>query len=143
MLDAAVPLYAADCDSCRPLLRHARRGPAPPFLTWRVCSEFLRGSTRPRGSRSPWTINGAARILLTLMGLRGFRVLVAIPRRAGVLTRTLLGLSGVPSSALRDLHAAVLIRDHGIGRACSRDDVSRHFTFPMAVDPLRVSGSYR
>ena len=46
-----VLLYAADADSefrepCRRWIEDARRDPSPAFLTWNICYEFLRVSTR-------------------------------------------------------------------------------------------------
>ena len=40
-------------------------------------------------------------------------------------------------SAVHDAHAAILMREHGIGRICTRDTDFNQFPFLEVIDPLR------
>jgi len=53
----------------------------------------------------------------------------------------LLAISGVAShlagNLLHDAHTAILMREHGIGRICTRDTDSNQFPFLEVIDPLK------
>lgn len=142
LLDAATE-YSDFREPWRRLLERTRRDPAPAFLTWSVCYEFLRVSTYPRVLKSPWTTEAAVRFTLSLLGSLGFQMLVATLRHAAMLTRTVKELPDVRGSVFHDLHTAVLMLEHGISRVCTRDDDSCRFPFLTVVDPLSVSRYYR
>ena len=141
VFDTNVLVYAADrrsdmWRSCRRALDRARRGPAPAFLTWSVCYEFLRVTTHPRASRSPWSAEAAWEFLASLLASPGFELLVATPRHATVLAQTLSELPDLRGNAMHDVHTAVLMREHGVGRICTRDAGFHRFPFLTVVDPL-------
>lgn len=141
VFDTNVLLHAADEHSdlyapCRRRLDDARRDSAPGFLTWSVCYEFLRVSTHARAFRSPWTPSEAWSFITSLLDSPGFEVLVATPRHAAFLAQTLSELPDLRGSVLHDVHTAVLMREHGISRICTRDADFRRFPFLTVIDPL-------
>ena len=56
---------------------------------------------------------------------------------AAVLAQTLSELPDVSGNLCHDLHTAVLMREHGISRICTRDTDFHRFPFLTVVDPLR------
>ncbi len=134
-------MYAATEDSdlhlaCRRRLEEARRGPWPSFLTWSVCYEFLRVTTHPRVMTSPQRPAEAWRFLSELLKSPGIDLLTATERHAAVLAQTMAELPEIRGSLMRDLHTAVLMREHGVGRICTRDAGFRRFPFLRVIDPL-------
>ena len=141
LFDTNVLVYAANRDSafhlpCRRRLAEARRDPSPAFLTWSVCYEFLRVTTHPRALRSPWLAQDACRFVSDLLASPGFDLLVATPRHETVLARTLEELAELRGNVMHDLHTAVLMREHGVSRICTRDVDFRRFPFLTVIDPL-------
>ena len=142
VFDTNVLLHAADEHSdisapCRRRLDDARRDPAPAFLTWSICYEFLRVSTHARVFRSPWSAVAACGFISNLLASPEFEVLVATPRHAAVLAQTLAELPDLRGNVMHDVHTAVLMREHGISRICTRDTGFHRFPFLTVVDPLR------
>lgn len=142
VLDTNVLLYAVNGDSefqppCARLLEECRRDPTPTYLAWHVCYEFLRVATHRRVFPSPLTSDDALSFLRSLLDSPGFGVLRPTERHAGVLARTLSELPELRGNAAHDLHTAVLMREHGIGRICTRDTDFHRFPFLTVVDPLR------
>ena len=141
VFDTNVLVYAANRDSefhlpCRQRLDEARRDPAPAFLTWGICYEFLRVTTHRRVLESPWQPRDACRFVADLLPSPGFEVLVATARHAAVLAQTLSEVSDLRGNLMHDLHTAVLMREHGVSRICTRDQDFRRFPFLSVVDPL-------
>lgn len=141
VFDTNVLLHAADERSdlgvsCRKRLDDARGDSAPAFLTWNVCYEFLRVSTHARVFRSPWTSSAASSFIEHLLAAPGFEVLVATPRHSAVLAQTLAELPDLRGNVMHDLHTAVLMREHGVSRICTRDADFRHFPFLSVLDPI-------
>ena len=141
LFDTNVLVYAANKDStfhlpCRRRLAEAHRDPSPAFLTWNICYEFLRVTTHPRALQSPWRTRDAYRFVRNLLASPGFEILVAPPRHATVLEQTLSELSDLHGNVLHDVHTAVLMREHGISRICTRDADFRRFPFLTVIDPL-------
>ena len=142
VFDTNVLVYAVDEDSpfhepCRARILQARNDPAPSFLTWNICYEFLRVTTHPRASASPWTPREAWGFLDALLGASGFDLLVATQRHAAVLAQVMQELPDVGGNLFHDLHTAVLMREHGVSRICTRDTDFHRFPFLSVVDPLR------
>ena len=142
VFDTNVLVYAVDQDSpfhgpCRNSVLQAREDPSPAFLTWNVCYEFLRVTTHARASLSPWTPGGAWDFLEALLDSPGFDLLAPTQRHAAVLARTLTELPDIRGNLIHDLHTAVLMREHGITRICTRDTDFHRFPFLEVVDPLR------
>ncbi len=144
LFDTNVLVYAANRDStlhrpCRRRLGEARRDPSPAFLTWSVCYEFLRVATHPRVLPSPWKTRDACRFVSDLLASPGFDLLIATPRHQSVLAQTLSELPDLCGNVMHDVHTAVLMREHGISRICTRDTDYRRFPFLTVVDPLSAS----
>ena len=145
VFDTNVLLYAADensehGDPCRRWIEHARRDPTPAFLTWNICYEFLRVSTHRRVFRSPWSSAEARDFIGALLDSPGFELLLATRRHAPVLKQTVAELPDVRGNQMHDLHTAVLMREHGVSRICTRDTGFHRFPFLTVVDPLRGGG---
>ena len=142
VVDTNVLLYAADEDSefhapCRQRVEEWRRQPSPFFLTWGICYEFLRVSTHLRVFRQPWTAAAAQAFLNSLLAAPGLAVLRPTERHAAVLGQTLAEMPELRGNLMHDLHTAVLMREHGISRICTRDADFHRFPFLTIVDPLR------
>ena len=141
LFDTNVLVYAANRDSafhlpCRRRLAEARCDPSPAFLTWSVCYGFLRVTTHPRALRSPWLAQDACRFVSDLLASPGFDLLVATARHETVLARTLEESAELRGNAMHDLHTAVLMREHGVSRICTRDVDFHRFPFLTVFDPL-------
>lgn len=141
LFDTNILVYAANRDSvwhlsCRQRLEDALLGPSPVFLTWSICYEFLRVTTHPRVLQSPWGSWDTLRYVSDLLASPGFEVLTATPRHAAVLAQTLSELPELRGNLVHDLHTAVLMREHGVSRICTRDADFRRFPFLTVVDPL-------
>ena len=141
VFDTNVLIYAANEESAfhRPCRRHldqARQSAAPAFLTWHICYEFLRVSTHLRVLASPWSPQEAWRFIETLLASPGFELLRATDHHRAVLTQTLAELPDIRGNLFHDLHTAVLMREHGISRICTRDTDFQRFPFLDVVDPL-------
>lgn len=141
-VDTNVLLYAADQDAeahaaCRQRLNEWRVDPTPTFLTWNVCYEFLRVSTHPQVLRAPWHPSDAWRFLDVLLDSPGFALLRPTDRHQAVLAQTLSELPDVRGNLMHDLHTAVVMREHGVSRVCTRDTHFHRFPFLEVVDPLR------
>ena len=142
VFDTNILVYAVDKDSpfhdpCRASVLRAREDPSPSFLTWNVCYEFLRVTTHPRAPVSPWTAREAWGFLEALLKSPGFDLLLATQRHAAVLARTLKELPVVGGNLFHDLHTAVLMREHGVSRICTRNMDFHQFPFLTVIDPLR------
>lgn len=121
--------------TCRESLDHARRDPSPTFLTWSICYEFLRVTTHPRVLPAPWRPEEALGFIRELLAAPGFEILVATARHEAVLEQTLRELPDLRGNLCHDLHTAVLMREHGIGRICTRDRDFARFPFLDIVEP--------
>ncbi len=142
LVDTNVLLYAADLDSefhvgCHRLIEDLRGQPSPTFLTWGICYEFLRVSTHPRVFARPWSSVAAWRFLDALLAAPGFEILRPTQRHAAVLELTLAELPDLRGNLLHDVHTAVLMREHGVSRVCTRDADFHRFPFLTVIDPLR------
>ncbi len=141
VLDTNVLVYAADAASpfhraCRERVEQARLDASPAFVTWSILYEFLRVTTHVRAPVSPWSQQAAWGYVESLIAPPGFEVLVATPRHASVLARTVLDVPELRGNIVHDVHTAVLMREHGISRICTRDADFRRFPFLTVLDPL-------
>ena len=142
VFDTNILVYAADRKSpfhgpCRASVLQACEDPAPAFLTWNVCYEFLRVTTHARASKSPWTSQEAWGFLRSLLESSGFDLLLATSRHEAVLAQTLEELPDVRGNLWHDLNTAVLMREHGISQIYTRDTDFHRFPFLAVIDPLR------
>lgn len=141
LFDTNVLVYAADADSpfharCRDRVSQARRDASPAFVTWGICYEFLRVTTHPRAPAFPWTPAAAWGYLESLVAEPAFDVLTATPRHAAVLTQTLAEMPDLRGNVMHDVHTAVLMREHGVSRICTRDADFHRFPFLTVLDPM-------
>ena len=141
VLDTNVLVYAAQANSefhsvCRRFLDDCRVGPSPVYLPWGVCYEFMRVVTHPRVAEVPWTFHNALKFIEGLFNSDGIYELTETDRHLEVWTQTLDELPGLTGNIMHDVHTAVLMREHGISRICTRDSDFYRFPFLTVVDPL-------
>ena len=110
---------------------------SPSCLTWSICYEFLRVTTHARASVSPWKPKQSWGFLPALLETPGFDPLVATSRHRAVLAQVMKELPDVSGNLFHDLHTAVLMRENGVSRICTRDTDFHRFPFLSVVDPLR------
>jgi predicted nucleic acid-binding protein len=67
----------------------------------------------------------------------GLAVLVPTERHADVAEEVILELPHLSGNLLHDAHTAILMREHGIGRICTRDTDFNQFKFLEIIDPVR------
>jgi toxin-antitoxin system PIN domain toxin len=141
VVDTNVLLYAADADSphhavCRTWLETQRRRAEAWFSTWPIAYEFLRVSTHPRVLRNPWRTAESWDFLHVLLESPGFEMLTPTARHADVAAEVLREIPHLAGNILHDTHTAVLMREHGIRRICTRDTDFHRFAFLEVFDPL-------
>ena len=141
VVDTNVLVYAADESApeharCRGLLEHWRRQSGAWYLTWGIGYEFLRVVTHPRVMRHPWTLQAGVDFLTALQASPGLGVLMPTERHQPVLSELASEVPGLTGNIIHDLHTAVLMREHGIRRICTRDTDFHRFAFLEPIDPL-------
>jgi toxin-antitoxin system PIN domain toxin len=142
VVDTNVLVYAADESApeharCRTLLERWRLRNGAWYLTWGICYEFLRVVTHPRVMRNPWTIGEAVGFLASLQDSPGCSVLGPTSRHLRVLAEVVAEVPGLSGNIVHDTQTAVLMREHGIRRICTRDTDFHRFSFLEPIDPLR------
>jgi len=143
-VDTNVLVYAADSDSpfhapCRRWLERQRARPDAWFTTWAVLYEFLRVTTHPRVMRRPWSAGAAWQFVTALLAAPGLTVLVPTERHADVAAEVIAELPHLSGNLMHDAHTAILMREHGIARICTRDTDFNRFPFLEVIDPLGAS----
>lgn len=141
VVDTNVLVYAADVraaehERCRTLLEGWRRQSGAWYLTWGICYEFLRVVTHPRVLRRPWTAPEAWRFLAAVRAAPGLAMLVPTQRHGAVLEEVLMEVPHLAGNLVHDAATAVLMREHGIRRICTRDTDFHRFPFLEPVDPV-------
>lgn len=141
VVDTNVLVYAADKNApeherCRALLEDWRQRKGAWYLTWGICYEFLRVVTHLRVLRRPWSAPEAWRFLEAIQSSPGAAMLLPTDRHADVLAEVLSIVPGITGNLWHDAHTAVLMREHGIRRVCTRDLDFHRFPFVEAIDPL-------
>jgi len=141
VVDTNVLVYAADADSpfhspCRAWLQRQRRRPDAWFTTWPILYEFLRVTTHPRVMRRPWAAEKAMDFITALLASPGISVLVATHRHAAVAAEVIGEMPHLAGNIIHDAHTAVLMREHGIKRICTRDTGFHQFAFLDVIDPV-------
>ena len=126
LVDTNVLVYAANVDSqfhepCRDWLARQRARPDAWYTTWPVLYEFLRVTTHPRVMRRPWTAAAAWQFVTALLASPGLGVLVQTQRHAEVAGNVMSELPHIAGNLLHDAHTAILMREHGVLRICTRD----------------------
>lgn len=143
VVDTNVLVYAADADSrfheaCRDWIERQRGRPDAWYTTWAILYEFLRVTTHPRVMRRPWSVAEAWAFVSALLASPGLSVLAAGARHADVAANVFEELPHVAGNLLHDAHTAILMREHGIRRICTRDADFNRFRFLEVVDPLQA-----
>jgi toxin-antitoxin system PIN domain toxin len=143
VVDTNVLIYAADADSpfhapCSRWLSRQRTRPDAWFTTWPIFYEFLRITTHPRVMRKPWRAAQAWQFVTALLASPGLSVLVATPRHAEVAGEVIAEFPQVTGNLVHDAHTAILMREHGIRRICTRDMDFHQFPFLEVMDPLKA-----
>lgn len=141
VVDTNVLLYAADTSApehprCRALLDGWRRRSGIWYITWGICYEFLRVVTHPRVFRRPWSLREARGFLAAVQQSPGLGFLVPTERHGQVLSELVDELPHLAGNILHDAETAVLMREHGVRRICTRDTDFHRFPFLEPVDPL-------
>ncbi len=78
----------------------------------------------------------AWQFLENLLDAPNFGVLHPTQRHGAVLSEVLEELPDIRGSISHDLHTAVLMREHGVSRICSRDSDFRRFPFLTVIDAV-------
>ncbi len=141
VVDTNVLVYAADVRAaeharCRELLERWRTGSAAWFLTWGICYEFLRVVTHPRVLRNPWTTREAHEFVDTIVESPGLEMLIPTDRHGAVLRDVVREVPVIAGNLWHDTETAVLMREHGVRRICTRDTDFHRFRFLEPVDPM-------
>jgi uncharacterized protein len=141
VVDTNVLVYAADQRApeyarCRDLLNRWRQQGGAWYLTWGICYEFLRVVTHARVFRHPWTADEALRFILALQQSPGLGMLVPTERHGIVLAEVVKEVPLLAGNLVHDAKTAVLMREHGIRRICTRDTDFHRFGFLEPIDPL-------
>ena len=142
VVDTNVRVYTADVDSpyheaCREWIEQRRRGADAWYCTWAIVYEFLRVTTHPRVMRKPWTAPAAWEFVGALFVSTGLGMLVQTERHVDVAAKVIAELPRISGNLMHDAHTAILMREHGIRRICTRDSDFHGFPFVEVVDPLR------
>jgi toxin-antitoxin system PIN domain toxin len=142
VVDTNVLVYAADRDSafhaaCRDWLEHQRRRAEAWYTTWPIVYEFLRVTTHPRVMRRPWSAQGAWDFVAALLASPGLAVLVPSQRHADIAGQVIAELPHLSGNLLHDAHTAILMREHGVRRVCTRDTDFHRFPFVEVFDPVQ------
>ena len=96
----------------------------------------LRVVTHPRVLRRPWKSATALEFLRALRSSAGLQILVPTERHADVLAEVSAAVPGLSGNLWHDVETAVLMREHGVRRICTRDADFHRFSFLECVDPL-------
>ena len=141
VVDTNVLIYAANARArehvrCHALLEEWRNSAGAWYVTWGICYEFLRVVTHPRILPNPWSATGAQQFLSSLFQSPSLGVLVATDRHAPVLAQVIGEVPLLAGNLMHDAETAVLMREHGIRRICTRDTDFHRFTFLDVVDPM-------
>jgi len=142
LVDTNVLVYAANIDSqfhepCRDWLARQRTRPDAWFTTWPILYEFLRVTTHPRVMRRPWTVAAAWQFVTALLASPGLGMLVQTQRHAEVAEAVLSELPHLSGNLIHDTHTAILMREHGVARICTRDTDFSRLPFLEVIDPVQ------
>ena len=143
VVDTNVLVYAADADStfhkrCRAWLGRQQARPDAWYLTWPIVYEFLRVTTHPRVMRRPWDAASAWKFFRVLLDSPGLAMLVETERHSAVADEVIRELPHLSGNLVHDAHTAILMREYGVARICTRDTDFARFPFLEVVDPIRL-----
>jgi len=139
VVDTNVLVYAADSPfhrACRTWLEQQRERPDAWYTTWPIVYEFLRVVTHPRVLDRPWSAGAAWAFISALLASPGFGLLVPTERRPAVADVVLAEHPHLVGNLFHDAHTAILMREHGIRRICTRDVDFTRFRSIEIFDPV-------
>ena len=141
VVDTNVLVYAADEDSpfhaaCRAWLERQRVRADAWYTTWPILYEFLRVTTHQKVMRRPWSTSEAWQFVTALLASPGLAILIPTQRHAEIAGQVFEELPHLTGNLLHDAHTAILMREHGIRRICTRDTDFHRFPFVEVIDPL-------
>lgn len=141
VVDTNVLVYAANVDSaehdrCNRLLASLRAGRTPWFTTWPILYEFLRVVTHARVLPRPWTASAALSFVDAILQSPSHSILVESEHHLEFAQDLAPRVTALAGNLLHDFHTAVLMKEHGISRVCTRDADFRRFAFVEVIDPL-------
>lgn len=141
VVDTNVLVYAAnehapEHQRCHALVQSFREQSGAWYVTWGICYEFLRVVTHARVFRHPWSANDALQFLEALQESPGLGILAPTPRHGRVLAEVFAEVPLLAGNLMHDTETAVLMREHGIRRICTRDTDFHRFPFLEPIDPL-------
>jgi toxin-antitoxin system PIN domain toxin len=144
LVDTNVLIHAADVDAqfhlpCHSWLQRQRIRPDAWFTTWSILYEFLRVTTHPRVMRRPWNAAQAWDFVTALLASPGISVLTATRRHAEVAREVIDEMPYLAGNVVHDAHTAILMREHGVRRICTRDMDFHQFSFLEIIDPVALA----
>jgi uncharacterized protein len=80
---------------------------------------------------------GGMGVVTALLASPGLGLLVPTQRHADVAGEVISELPHVAGNLFHDAHTAILMREHGIGRICTRDADFSRFPFLEVIDPVQ------
>jgi uncharacterized protein len=83
--------------------------------------------------RRPWTALAAWKFVAALLASPSLAVLTH--RHADVTGEVIQGLPYLAGNLLHEAHTAILMREHGIRRICTRDTDFNQFGFLEVIEP--------
>jgi predicted nucleic acid-binding protein len=86
--------------------------------------------------RTPWTLDAGVGFLGALFASPSLGILIPTERHALVLADVVSEVPGLAGNIVHDTQTAVLMREHGIRRVCSRDTDFHRFPFLEPIDPM-------
>lgn len=87
---------------------------------------------RPLNAQTAWDFLARA-----LFAASGFSVLTPTRQHAAVAEDVLAEMPQLAGNLMHDAHTAILMREHGIRRICTRDNDFHQFDFLEVIDPLK------
>lgn len=141
LADTNLLVYAANADSvvhskAIAWLDQQRSRPDAWYASWPILYEFMRVTTHPKVMRPPWALAEAWSFVSALLASPGFGILVPTERHPEIAAQVFSELPSLSGNLLHDAHTAILMREHGIRRICTRDTDFHRFPFLEVVDPL-------
>ena len=86
--------------------------------------------------RVPWTAPAAWDFIMALLASPGLDVLVPTQRHSVIAGQVFSAIPDLAGNLLHDARTAILMREHGIRRVCTRDTDFHRFPFLEVIDPL-------
>jgi predicted nucleic acid-binding protein len=71
--------------------------------------------------RRPWSASAAWQFIAALLASPGLAVLVPTQRHSDIAAEVIAELPYLAGNLMHDAHTAILMREHGIARICTRD----------------------